>query len=105
MIVELRDSVHTEPGIIIDRSITIRGKTAESTIVQAHGGASTSPERVMQIEEGAEVQLEKMTISHGNPSDDEIGGGGILNFGSLTLIECVVSDNRANDGAGTRARP
>jgi Tol biopolymer transport system component len=100
VVVELRDPIHTEPGIIIDRNITIRGMGAESTIVQASETLSSSPERVIEVREGAEVRLERITIRHGNPSNDEIGGGGIINFGSLVLTECVISNNTANDGAG-----
>lgn len=99
-IIEVTDPVHTEAGIVVRKNVTIRGLGADRTIVQAHETPGEASERVFLVEEGATAILERMTIRHGHPSTQEEGGGGIKNYGTLTLAHCVVSDNVANDGAG-----
>jgi hypothetical protein len=105
-IIEVADPVHTEAGIVVGQGteVTIRGLGAHETIVQAHETAEEAPERVFLVEEGATVVLERMTIRHGRPSREEECGGGIVNLGSLTLDQCVVSANRSNSGAGICTR-
>lgn len=101
-IIEITDPVHTEAGIAFSEGVqvTIRGLGAGETIVQAHETPEEAPERVFLIQEGATVVLEKMTIRHGRPSRDEECGGGIMNLGSVTIHQCVVTANRSNSGAG-----
>ncbi len=99
-IIEVTDPIHTEAGIVVNKDITIRGLGAVETIVQAHGMLDEAPERVFLVEAGATVTLEKMTIRHGKPSIEDDCGGGILNFGTLTLKKCTVTDNVANGGGG-----
>jgi hypothetical protein len=98
--IEITDAAHTEAGIVVDKSVTIRGLGADVTIVQAHETVDEAPERVFLIEEDATVILEGMTIRHGRPSVEDDLGGGIMNWGTLTLRECVVTDNVANGGGG-----
>ena len=99
-IIEIRDPVHTEAGIIIQTDVTIRGLGVDTTIVQGHEKPDNAPDRVFLIKKGVTVALESMTIQHGDPSVEEENGGGIRNFGTLTLRNCVVRDNRANGGGG-----
>jgi predicted outer membrane repeat protein len=99
-IIEVTDPVHTEAGIVVHKNVTIRGLGADHTIIQAHETPAEAPERVFLVEEGVTAVFERMTIRHGHPSIQEEGGGGIMNYGTLTLRQCVVSDNTANDGAG-----
>jgi hypothetical protein len=99
-IIEITDPVHTEAGIIVNKDVTIRGLGADATIVQAHETLDEAPERVFFIEQGASVTLEKITIQHGSPSIQDDCGGGIMNFGTLTLKSCLVTNNTANGGAG-----
>jgi hypothetical protein len=105
-IVDVTDPVHTEAGIVVSQGteVTIRGLGADETIVQAHDTPEDAPERVFLIEGGATVVLERLTIRHGRPSREEECGGGIMNLGSLTLNQCVVSANRSNSGAGICTR-
>jgi hypothetical protein len=103
-IIEVRDPVHTEAGIVVNKDVTIRGLGAESTIVQAHETVGQAPDRVFYIEEGTVAILDDMTIRHGRPSVQEDCGGGILTWGSLTLKRCIVSDNVANGGGGVCSR-
>jgi len=99
-IVEITDPIHTEAGIVVSKDVTIRGLGAETTIVQAHETPDEAPDRVFLIEEGANVTLESMTIRHGKPSAQDEHGGGIYNYGTLTLESCVVTNNMANGGGG-----
>jgi hypothetical protein len=99
-IIEITDPVHTEAGIVVNKDVTIRGLGANVTIVQAHESLEDAPERVFLIEEGATIALEKVTIRHGRPSEQKECGGGIMNHGTLTLHNCVVSDNASNAGGG-----
>jgi hypothetical protein len=99
-IIEVRDPVHTESGIVIEHDVTVRGLGMETTIVQAHETLEGSPDRVFLVEKGTVVMLQGMTIRHGSPSDPEDRGGGIMTFGTLTLIDCHVTENVANGGGG-----
>jgi hypothetical protein len=99
-IIEIQDSLHTESGITVQKDVTIRGQEVRGTIVQAHLNSDDAPDRVFLIERGATVILKAMTIQHGKPAVEEGKGGGIRNFGALTLQNCVVRDNRANGGGG-----
>jgi predicted outer membrane repeat protein len=101
-IIEITDPVHTEAGIVVDGDITvtIRGLGADTTIVQAHETLEDSPERVFLIMEGADVTLEDMTVRHGRPSVEDEHGGGIMNYGTLTVRNCVITANSARGGGG-----
>jgi formylglycine-generating enzyme required for sulfatase activity len=101
-IIEVRDPVHTEAGIVVSKDVTIRGLGAEESIVQAHPTLEESPDRVFLVAEGATVTIRDVTIRHGDPPMDENWryGGGIMNRGTLTLENCVVTHNVANNGGG-----
>jgi hypothetical protein len=100
VIIEIQDSLHTEAGITIQKDVTIRGREVRGTVVQAHMNSNQAADRVFLIERGASVVLEGMIIQHGKPASEEDKGGGIRNFGTLTLQNCIVRDNRANGGGG-----
>jgi hypothetical protein len=99
-IIEIRDPIHTEAGIIVQKDVVIRGLGIDATIVQAHEKPDSAPDRVFLIEKGAAVALESMMIQHGVPAASDENGGGIRNYGTLTLRNCIVTDNRANGGGG-----
>jgi len=99
-IIELRDAVHTEAGIVVHRGVALRGLGAERTMIQGHEIREQAPDRVFLVESGVTAVFEELTIRHGKPADQDENGGGIRNFGTLTLVNCVVSDNRANGGGG-----
>jgi hypothetical protein len=106
VIIEVTDPIHTEAGIVVNEGITvtIRGLGADATIVQAHETLKDSPERVFLIMAGATVTLEEMTIRHGRPSVEDEHGGGIMNYGTLTVRNCVVTANSARGGGGISNR-
>jgi predicted outer membrane repeat protein len=99
-IIEIRDPIHNEAGIVINKDLTIRGLGVEETIIQAGESYEGAPDRVFYIDQNTTVTLEAMTIQHGNPAVQEEKGGGIRNFGSLTIRNCVIRDNAANGGGG-----
>ena len=100
-IIEITDPIHTEAGIVVNKSVTIRGLVGGAdTIVQAYETSGEAPDRVFIVEEGTTAIFERMTIRHGRLRVQEECGGGIMNHGTLTLKTCVVRDNTSNDGAG-----
>ena len=99
-IIEITDPIHTEAGIIVSKDVTIRGLGADATKVQAHDTLDEAPERVLFVEKDTVVFIERLTIRHGKPSVPEERGGGIMNFGTLTLRNCIVTANVANGGGG-----
>jgi hypothetical protein len=106
-IIEVRDPIHTEAGIVVNKDVTIRGLGAETTIVQAHATLEEAPDRVFFVAEGVAVTIRDMTVQHGNPPDGEENyrcGGGIANQGTLTVENCIISHNAGNDGGGIYSR-
>jgi hypothetical protein len=102
-IIEVTDPIHTEANIVVNKDVTIRGLGAAKTIVQAYETLNEAPNRVFFVPEGATVNIRDMTIRHGNPPpnvEDWRCGGGIANKGTLTVENCVVTHNTANDGGG-----
>jgi len=99
-IIEVRDPIHTEAGIMVSRDVTIRGLGAGKTVVQSHDELKQSPERVFLVQEGVTTVLRGLTIRHGRSSVREDNGGGILNDGALTVVDCIITKNAANGGAG-----
>ncbi len=57
--------------------------------------------RVFFVPSGITATLSGMTITGGNGNSDN--GGGIINFGTLTVSDSVVSGNNANNGGGIEA--
>jgi beta-glucanase (GH16 family) len=71
--------------IVINRDVVIDASAAPGVVVSG-GGAS----RVFQIDAGASVSMNDLVISDGAGQPQ---GGGVLNFGTLSLDRVVVSNN------------
>lgn len=99
-IIGVLDAVHTEQGIVVNKSVTVLGQAAAGTIVQAHAKRESANDRVFLIPSGVTVTLGDITIRHGNPTTEARTGGGILNQGTLTLERCKVTHNDATAGGG-----
>jgi hypothetical protein len=99
-IIEVRDAVHTEAGIVVSKDVTIRGLGPDATIVQGHAEAGSATDRVFHIKKGASVTIKGLTIRHGYPSSSPHAGGGIWNLGTLLLEDSAVRNNAAADGGG-----
>jgi hypothetical protein len=93
--IQILDAVHTEQGIAVNKSVTIEGLGAGQTIVQAHANEDTATNRVFSIAAGQAVTIRDMTVRHGKVVGDSARAGGIDNLGTLTLVNVVVTLNRA----------
>jgi hypothetical protein len=82
--------VYTEPGIVVDKSLTLQGEEAASTVVQAAASPGTASDRVFMIPSGVTVTLEGLMIRYGHKNGL---GGGLSNAGTLTLTHSIVAQN------------
>ena len=87
--------VHTEDDVSVRKDVTIRGASAEDTIVQAAAARGDANDRVFSVESGATVIIEALTIRYGRVLGMPSRGGGVLNRGVLTLRRVLVADNDA----------
>jgi hypothetical protein len=81
----------TSGELVIDRALTITGPGASQLAVS--GGDSS---RVARVGYGIEASISGLTITGGS----DMSGGGIYNYGTLTLADCVVTGNRATSNGG-----
>jgi hypothetical protein len=81
--------------LVINKSLDIEGPGANHLAVSGGGNL-----RVFEVDAGAQVTLSRLTIENGagfagdgvsDPNADK--GGDILNFGTLTVSNCVVTHN------------
>jgi predicted outer membrane repeat protein len=96
----LADAVHTEQGIAVQADVTIQGRGAGYTVLQAHERPGKATDRILHVAEGATVTLQGLTLRHGHPREGVRSGGAVLNHGALTVRHCLIHDNRSNCGAG-----
>jgi hypothetical protein len=99
-VIEIKDPIHTEAGIVVDKAVTIRGLGVDRTIIQAHERRDKAPERIFLIEQEAEARIENITLRHGKPGNSAECGGAIMNYGELALTKVHILDNTANSGGG-----
>lgn len=94
-------------NILIDKSLTINGAGAGKTIID--GSRAASVIMVGTRKANIKVALSGLAIKKGigtSVSVDDKGsntyvcGGGILNYGTLTIADSIVSDNTAQCGGG-----
>jgi len=74
--------------------LLITGMGKNSTIIQAGMDVDSAVDRVFHILPTAEINVSKLTIQHGSPEENG-NGGGIANFGGVTLTDVLVVNNRA----------
>jgi beta-glucanase (GH16 family) len=80
----------TSGQLAIDSSVTVDGPDAPLDPVTISGGGNS---RVVQVAAGAVVAMNDLVIRDGAAAPQ---GGGILNFGDLSLDRVVVTDNVEN---------
>ena len=71
--------------------LTLTGAGSGDTIIQAATSSAVATSRVFLITGDGNVDIHDVTIRHGNAGNGN--GGGILNSGSLTLSNSIVSRN------------
>ncbi len=79
----------------LTRSVSLEGPGADLMTVRRDTGGNY---RIFAIAENATVSLSGLTISNGHTSEG--GGGGILNFGTLTVNNSIISANDGSQGFG-----
>src|SRR5216684_3995811 len=87
--ISITDAVHTEAGITVNKTLTIQGQGAANTAVNGNKAGS-----VFIVNFGVTATIQDMTIQNG--SAPAFGGGGILNYGTLTLSNSRLSGNSAS---------
>jgi hypothetical protein len=83
-------TVTTAAQILIDKDVILDGEHK----LTVDGGRST---RVFSVPADVTVELRRLAVSGGNGGHY---GGGILNFGTATLVNCTVSGNTATSAGG-----
>lgn len=92
--ISITDAVHTEANITVDRNLTIQGQGAANTAVD---GGGSGP--VFTINGGVTATIQDLTIrngsdpSFGGPVNFVVGGGGILNYGTVKISNSTLSGN------------
>ena len=88
-------TVVTEEEILIDNDVVLDG---EGNLTVDGNDAH----RVFHVPEGVSVEVDGFSVTGGNPSvvgpTPENDGGGVLNFGTMTLTNSIVSGNSADAG-------
>ncbi len=76
-------------------NVTIQGANARTTIIDAN-----QIDRVLEVESGATVTLDNLTITGGRAPDSPAfpNGGGIWNEGVLAINDSTITANRSGDG-------
>lgn len=94
-IISITDAVHTEQGIVVDKDLTIQSGNTGTAIIQAHAQEEQATNRVFLINTGITVMMNDLTIRNGliYQTASGPGGGGILNNGTLSLMNCTISGN------------
>jgi CSLREA domain-containing protein len=85
--------------LVIEKRLTITGPSAGIVIRRR----STDPHfRILRITSSGIVRLANLTMRNGK-FDGPAGGGGIVNYGTLSLTRCTVAGNSAPAGGGITA--
>jgi hypothetical protein len=84
----------TSGELLVARSITIAGPGAENLVV--NGNAKN---RVFHVT-GGNVTISGLTIINGSASGILLGGGIYNDHSTLTVNNCTINDNVANEGGG-----
>ncbi len=92
-------TIHLESGIEIAKDLTIRGPatTEDTPPIRLDGGGK---HEVLRIQWETSAAIENLTIANGLKRADGEYAGGITNFGSLTLTDCLVTGNEGKYGGG-----
>ena len=97
----LEDAGHTG-DLDISGDLTINGAGQSITIIDGGG-----IDRVLDIRSSAIAEIADVTVRNGSPPDFGLptSGGGIINFGTLTVSNCTITGNHTpRFGGGIRVR-
>jgi hypothetical protein len=88
----------------ITSELTIKGTSAATSILERDTSAPTF--RILNVAAAGTLTLQGLTLRNGStsfpisPVQPSGWGGGIFNNGTLTLIDCILTGNRAVNGGG-----
>ena len=92
----MNNITHGANGLpLVTSEITINGNGATIT-----RDASAPTFRFFEITPAGNLLLDNITITNGYTSENDYGGGAIINTGRLTVNNSVFSSNRARTGGG-----
>ena len=91
--ISVAPGTYNENNIYIDRSLTILGAGDGATIVDGGGSAT-----VFIVAQTCIVDMWRLTIRNGDAKAGS--GGGIENWGELTMTDCTVASNKGNQAGG-----
>lgn len=96
-------TVHTEQGVVTDKTIHISGNGRDVTIWQAASAPGSASDRLLTLGLGGALFLRDMTMRHGNVTGDggalhAVGSSGITT--DLTISRVRFSDNQATGCGG-----
>ena len=86
----------TSGQLLINKRLTINGPGANQLTVQRSASGSTPAFRIFEI--ASEATLAGLTIANGN--NPEGGGGIVVRFPPVTIVDCVISGNSAPGSVG-----
>ena len=78
--------------LILTKNITLQGAGAQQTILDGNGTM-----RVLEVQKGVVAVVKGVTIQKG---ENNTGGAGVLNNGTLTLNESSITGNMSRDANG-----
>jgi len=95
----------TTAELSINKNLTIAGPGAGLLTIERNAAPATPRFRIFNVGSGT-VSLSGLTVTNGKTADGVVGtfgtrggdGGGIMNFGTLTLTDVTVTANRTGDG-------
>ena len=96
----LESTIHLSSTLTVNKSLTIDGESRNVTISGDSDDDGVGNVRVFQIHSANAVTITRLTIEKGASSDLYVGGGGILNGGRLTVIDCTLAKNSAASSGG-----
>ena len=90
------------PLITTSRGITIRGQGSSLTTIERDSalGFSEPLFRIFRIEAAGNLTLEALAVKNG--VGDRLGGGNLLNFGNLTILESDIAEGFTNPSVGAQ---
>ncbi len=92
-VLELSAESYTE-SLSVGKAITIRGKGAANTIIQAHADYNSATNRVITaFPAAAYIKLYDLTIKNGKINGTSQFGGGINSSTNLYIYNCIIKDN------------
>lgn len=91
----------TNGQLLIDKNMTISGPGPGALSVRRSSAAGTPSFRIFNIAASATATLSGLTIANGLVAVVGGSGGGILNNGVLTIVNCTISGNALTDGGSS----